>query len=281
MNINFGNFEFEPVDLDSELFLTEVPMDLLKATIAGQFDDPLENRRTDYVQSFITKYDFSKENGHEDDQYVYDDIYDDFVKFMMDIFDEKLDVSFPTIDSMSDDNALELIQLTYRFFIKNIKKNFTTLIKNHIDNDREVILSRFEQKRDVTSMTFREEIDDEDDITILSNLGDIIHNYLNQEVIDFTVDQFLEGCVGKSLCLETSFVMSKYESFVLTGNFIRKYVDMIDSTFYYEIESSIRNHILKKYGNKRKMKPVTPADSEEEAEYALDSNGSNTDANNE
>lgn len=251
-------FGFEPVDLDDELFLTEVPLDLLKETIRAQFDDPLENRRSDYIQSFITKYTFSRENGHEDDQYVYDEIYDEFIRFMEEIFEEKLGVAFPEINSMDDEDALELLQLACRFFIKNIKKNFTTLLKNYVDNNRPTILSKLEQKKDVTTLSFRTEIDDEDDILIISNLGIVIGDYLNEVANHYDVDQFLEGCVGDSLCLETEYVSSKYAQFKMVGNFVEKYVGMINLQFRYKLESSIRNHILKKYNGKRKGDPIVP-----------------------
>lgn len=252
------NYGFEPIDLDDELFLTEVPLDLLKETILAQFDEPFEDRRSDYVQSFITKYDFSKENGHEDDQYVYDDIYDEFMKFMLDTFDDRLNVSFPGIDEYADDDALEIIQLAYRFFIKNIKKNFVTLTKNHIDNDREKVIVNLEHKKDVTSLNYRLEIDNEDDILILSNLGIVIEDYLNEIANTYDVDQFFDACVGDKLSLEHDFVQSKYNQFKMTGNFVEKYVHMVNREFRYEIESVVRNHILKKYAKLRKSKKITP-----------------------
>ena len=41
--------------------------------------------------------------------------------------------------------------------------------------------------------------------------------------------------------------MHAYNNFELTGNFIEKYVSMINETFLMEIQSKMRNRILKKY----------------------------------
>lgn len=252
-----SNFGFEPTDLDDELFLTEVPLDLLEQTILAQFDEPLDDRKSDYVQAFITRYDFSKENGHEDDQYAYDEIYDEFMRFMIDTFKERLGVGFPGIDELDEDDALEIIQLSYRFFIRNMKKNFVTMIKRYIDENRPKVLSRLEHKKDVTTLNYRLEIDDEDDILILSNLGIVIEDFLNDVATTYDVDAFFNCCTGDSLSLEKEFVQSKYAQFRMTGNFVESYVRMVNADFRREIESIVRNHILKKYGNRRKNQIVT------------------------
>lgn len=257
-------FGYDPVDLDDELFLTEAPLDLLEEMIESQFDDPLDNRKHDYVQSFITKYDYSKENGHEDDQYIYDELFEEFIRFMKQLFNDRLDVSFPDIDELQDDDALELIQLTYRFFIENMKKNFVTLIENHIDNDKPTIVANLDEKKDVTTNTYRLELDDPDDVRIIANLGLIIKDYLNDLATNKDVDDFFRYCVGDSLCLETEFVRDKFDQFRLVGNFVRKYTEMVDRNFQSEIESKIRNHILKKYAHKRKGVMQSPKSVEDE-----------------
>jgi hypothetical protein len=238
-----------PTDLEDEIFLTEVPIELLTQAIETQFEDPLENRHIDYLQSFINKYTFSKENEHEDNQVLVDQLYSQFIEFMLKIFDEKLDVGFPDIDNEDEFDALEKLQLTYRFFIKNIKKNFVSFICNYIDDNRDEVVSNLELKKDVTSLNFKEEIDNEDDVLILSNLGIVVKDILNKAYNEFDVDNFFEYCRAGEVCLEIEFTKSKYETFEITGNFVPKYIQMI-LEYRGELESKIRNHILKKYPNR-------------------------------
>lgn len=242
-------FQYQPVDLDDELFLTEIPIELLEQVITEQFIDPLENRHIDYLQSFITKYNFSKENEHEEDQVLVDQFYSDFVAFMLKTFDTYLNVSFPDIDQEDEEDALEKLQLTYRFFIKNIKKNFVSLICNYIDDNKDDVVSNLEMKKDVTSLNFKEELDDDNDVIIISNLGLVIKDILNKVYNDFNIDDFFGYCRAGEACLEIEYVKAKYESFEITGNFVQKYVEMILADKN-ELESKIRNYILKKYPNR-------------------------------
>ena len=67
---------------------------------------------------------------------------------------------------------------------------------------------------------------------------------------EISVDDFLENCDKDESCLETRFILDKYEKFQITGNFVEKYVDMLDDDFKLELEIKIRNKILKKYKKK-------------------------------
>ena len=246
------DFDYKPSDLDEECFLSEVPLQLLKNAIKTQFADPLEFRKTDYVQTFITKYDYSKENETEDDEEELEEHRSDFVSFMNHIFEQYLQIAFPEIESLSDDDAHELLHLTYRFFIKNIKKNFVTLIMNYMDEYKQEIISGLPKKKDVTSINFKVEIDNDDDVAIISNLDQVIDDILS---VDMDIDTFMNYCSDTGLCLETQFVKEKIDNFEITGNFVPKYVAMLDESFRIEIQSKIRNKILKKYPNRKKELP--------------------------
>ena len=71
---------YDNTDDEEELFLSEVPISLLQHSIETQFDDPLENRKRDYIQSFINKYEFSKENMLDDDLEMLELSRDEFLK---------------------------------------------------------------------------------------------------------------------------------------------------------------------------------------------------------
>ena len=261
--MNSLEYGFEPTDLDDELFLSQVPLDILVNSIKSQFQDPLEYRKKDYVQSFITKYDFSKENMLEDDQVLVDEYNDQFLAFMEQIFEEKLGVGFTNIDDLSTEDQHELVHLTYRFFIKNIKKNFVNIVQNYIEENKKDIQSSYEKKKDVTALTFKTEIDNEYDILVLSNLGQIINEALDSIREEDDLDKFLELCNDEEPVLELEYVKNAYNEMELTGNFVEKYIDMIDGEFKSEIQSKVRNKILKKYPKRTKRSDIAEDDETE------------------
>jgi hypothetical protein len=108
-----------------------------------------------------------------------EEIFIKFMQFMKDIFQSYLSIGFPELDDMGEDGEFLILQ-TYRFFITNIKKNFINLIMNYINLHKEELLDEeiSPKRKDVTTMNFKSEIDNEDDVIILSNLGSIIHYIL-------------------------------------------------------------------------------------------------------
>ena len=246
----YAEYNYMPTDLDDELFLSEVPVELLQSSLATQFQEPIEYRKKDYIQSFIMKYQFSKDNMLEDDLIMLDIQYDKFLAFVEKTFYTYLNVGFTNIDSLPEEDVLELIHLTYRFFIKNIKKNFVNVILNYIEDNREFILENYEKKKDVTALNFKSEIDDDYDILVLSNLADIISNIIENLKKENDVDKFLDMCKGNEPILELDYVIYAFNEMELTGNFIEKYLEMIDTEFEIILQSKVRNKILKKYPNR-------------------------------
>lgn len=246
-------YKYSPTELDDEAFLSDLPIDLIISSIETQFDSPLEYRKIDYVQTFINKYNLMKENDIDEDDNL-ENFHDEFFRFIEQIFQDKLSIGFPNIDDMNDDDQCEMVHLTYRFFIKFIKKNFVNLIKNYIKENPNEITSTYEKKKDVTTINFKAEIDNDYDILVLSYLGNIIEDVLEQfrELDD--VNEFLDYCQSDEYILELAYVKKSFNNMTLTGNFIPKYIDMIDDEFKVEIESKVRNSILKKYPKRKKNK---------------------------
>lgn len=237
--------DYTPSDLEDQFFLATVPLDILKQSIKAQFDNPLELRKNDNVQTFIDSVEYSKlATDDEDDIIELEQNRVNFITFMCRMFEVYFNVEFPTIDDMGDDDQHELIHLTYRFFIRNIRKNISNVVLNYCYNNREEILENYQIKKTVSALSFKKELNDELDVTILSNLSEIITDILQK---DLDVDDFFDLCVSDEPILETEFVRDKYESFDITGNFVEKYFSMIDSSFMNEIESKVRSKILKKY----------------------------------
>lgn len=259
---------YEPNEIDNELFLSTVPLDLIEEAIKTQFNDPLEHRKTDYVQSFLNKYQFSLDNMREDEQEDLDALHDDFIAYMKEIFSAYLNVGFPDIYDLPEDDQHELIHFSYRFFIMNIKKNFVNLVWHYITEKKDEIQPLLEKKKDVVYLNFKSELNNEYDVLILSNLSSIVNYVLTQE---YTVDDFFECIKGDEMCLETEFVCNKFDEYTITGNFVPNYISMVDGYFCNDIESKIRNKILKKYPKRKSAKseivheePETVDDNENE-----------------
>lgn len=248
----YSEYMYEPSDINDEMFLSDVPVDMLKESIQNQFSNPLEYRKRDYLQTYMTKYVISKDNMEEDELETLQKLDEGFISFMLKIFDEYLDISINDIDQLPTEDQHELLQLTYRFFIKMIKKNFVSVVINYIDENKSDLCELLPKKKDVTTMAFKAEIDNDDDILILANLKDVIRIVLLET--NFGVDEFLDLCRSDSYSLEYEFVKSKFEDFTLVGNFVEKYIHMIDLDFFGQLESKIRNRILKRYPKRKKDK---------------------------
>ena len=132
----YSEYMYEPSDINDEMFLSDVPVDMLKESIQNQFSNPLEYRKRDYLQTYMTKYVISKDNMEEDELETLQKLDEGFISFMLKIFDEYLDISINDIDQLPTEDQHELLQLTYRFFIKMIKKNFVSVVINYIDENK-------------------------------------------------------------------------------------------------------------------------------------------------
>ena len=56
MNLDaFRGFDYEPGDAEEETLLSEIPLELMKQSIAEQFANPMDVGATDYVQAFETR----------------------------------------------------------------------------------------------------------------------------------------------------------------------------------------------------------------------------------
>lgn len=238
-------------DIDDQLFLSRIPMEILQNSIESQFQDPLEDGKIDYVQSFLNKYQFSLDNMYEEDQMELDELHDQFINFMIHMLDDYLGIGIPDIEDMDEDMQHRYIHYTYNFFITNIKKNFINLILHEIYNNREDISAICIKKKDVIYLNFKQEINDEYDVLVLSNLSDVIKYILEKE---YTVDDFFEYCISEKdeVEIENEFVKAKFDDFSITGNFVPYYIGKVaGSSYLTEFESKVMNKILKKYPKRK------------------------------
>lgn len=250
--MDFGMFrglEYQPQDAESEVLLSDLPLDIIIGSITTQFNDPMEYRKNDFVQSFITKYQITKEKIESDEEAEeLEEVYDKFVSFMENIFHEKLGLGIPELDDMGESEQLELIHYIYRFFIINIKKNFTIYILNYIEEHKSELASILPKKKDVSTSSLKQIIDDPDDLTIIVSIADAIHAILSDG--DVSVEKFLEESAGDDANLENEYINEAFDDFKINGNFVLNYFKMATEEFRVEVECKVRNKILKKYRKK-------------------------------
>jgi len=242
----FKGFDYEPNEIENEIFLSDVPLQLMEENIKLQFQEPLEHRKNDLVQTFLNNFIYTKNTMTEDDEYDVENINAKFISFMCEMFSTYLGIGLPTIEDMSEEQQQELIHYIYRFFIINIKRNFVNLILNYIEENKEYICENLPKKKDVTVLSLKKVVTDIDDITIISNLPEVIKNIFNDPTIH-DVETFLSMCEFGESNLEAEYINEHYDSFDITGDFTEKYCDMIDEDFKVNIECRVRNKILKKY----------------------------------
>lgn len=245
-------FDYQPESLDGAIFLSEIPLTLLKEQLKSQFEEPLEYRKRDIMESFIDKYNESLQiEVPEEDLDELETLRQDFICFLRDLFEKHLQVGFTTLSNDDVEDQHDLLHFTYRFFIRNIKKNFVNVILNYIDDNKEEICDSVNRKKDITSLSLKKEISDPDDIAIIANLSDIVDMVFAayQEGERYDIMDFIKNTDYNSPSLETEYVYDAYENDEITGNFIDKYIGMITNDFRHEIESKVRKKYIK---NKRK-----------------------------
>lgn len=247
MSLNvFKGFDYEPNDMEMEIFLSDVPLKLMEQNIKLQFDDPVEHRKNDLVQTYLNSYKYTKQEMTEDDEEEIDNLSDEFLSFMIETFRVYLGIGFPTIEEMAEEDQYDLIHFVYRFFIMNIKRNFVNIVLNYIENNKQVLVSELPRKKDVATISLSKVVTDDSDLVILSNLEDVINLIFDDPEL-YDVENFLELCVRGESNLEAEYIDEKYDSFDITGNFTEKYCGMVDNDFKVTIECKVRNKLISKY----------------------------------
>ena len=127
------DYGYEPNDLDSDMFLSEIPLNLMKENIKAQFANPMEYRKKDHLTTFLNMYYYSTSSINpeaEDMDEVADELTmmrDDFYAFMREIMQQYLGLGFVNFEEKSKAEQDRIIHYTYRFFICNITKYNTTM----------------------------------------------------------------------------------------------------------------------------------------------------------
>lgn len=242
----FEGFDYEPNDIDDEIFLSQAPLSLLEENIRSQFEDPVENHKTDFVQTFLNKYIYTKENDLEDEDDEIEGYHDNFIAFMESILQEYLSIGLPNIDDEDNEYQEEIVHYLYRFFIIYIKKNFVRLIIHYIEDHEKDLYDVLPKAKDIAYQSYKQAIEDEEKLTIISNIFRAVKQVLH-EAKELTIDEFFDYVRADATNLEIDFILEKYDSGDINGNFVEDYIDMIDPYLQDEITCKVKNKLLKKW----------------------------------
>lgn len=233
---------YEPSSLEEDIFISDIPIGLTKENIKSQFQNPMDND-IDYITTFIDSYDYSLENCEDpDEKSQLMTLRDDFFNFVRELFQEYMGIGFPDFDEHDSETQNDLILCAYRYFIINIRKNFVHLVLNYIDKRKNSVLELCDKKKDVTTLAYKKEIQDPDDLLIISNINEIVRFIINSE---FDVGEFL-SLARKKNDYEAEYVDQAYDDVRITGNFTSRYRSMFDDEYLVSIVNKIRQKILKR-----------------------------------
>ena len=235
---------------DEVMFLSNIPVGLIKENLKVQFSDPVEYRKKNYISKFLKMYKKSIKNidYYEDEEK--DDLElltDDFWKFLQSLFHLTFNIDFPDFADRGFDEQAEIMMNTYLFFIGEIRKNFLNIVSNYINENKDNF-TLDENKRDVTTVSMLNEISDESDVSILSNLSEVVNEAL-AEITD--IEDFFDKCINKEDPSDhATEVMRYYDEFIIVGDFTDKYLSFVNEEFKSTLETKMRIKILGKYRKK-------------------------------
>lgn len=245
----FTGFEYNPNDIDDEIFLSQAPLSLLEENIRSQFEEPEEDHKTDFVQSFLNKYIYTKQNDLEEEDDDIEGLHGEFIAFMESILREFLGIGLPNLDDEDNEYQEEIVHYLYRFFIINIKKNFIRFIIHYIEDNKSKICEHIESSsKNVSYKNYKQIIDDEEDLTIISSIYSVV-SYVLRKAKKLNIDDFFDYIRADATNLELDFVLDKYDNDEINGNFVEGYVDMLSPILTDSITCKVKNKLLKKYTN--------------------------------
>lgn len=250
MSLFYDRSEYEPTtSYEIENLLAELPFDLIKESILEQIEDPV-NSTTNYVDVILDKCELYKEEIGDNEDLVSElnQKLTDFFAFIMTKINDKFDLGLDVNDIASRTDAVEIGEAVYKYFILRYSKNIIRFFTKYIFKNKKAISSHYidstSQKKDVSTLAYKKQIKNIDDLCIITNLPSIIKYIIN---LDIDSDEFLD-LSASSDNYDASIIRNLVSSGKLVGDFYNNYIDIcIDSHDYImdELQTSIRIKIMK------------------------------------
>lgn len=251
MSLFYDRSEYEPsTSYEVESLLAELPFDLIKESILEQIEDPV-NTTVNYVDVILDKCELYKEEFGENEELINElnQKLTEFFAFIMNKINDKFDLGLDVNDIASRTDAVDIGESIYKYFILRYTKNIIRFFTKYIFENKKSISSHYvdntSQKKDVSTLAYKKQIKNIDDLCIITNLPSIIKYIIN---LDIESIDFLQ-LSAPSDNYDASVVKELINSGKLIGDFYNNYLNIcIDSHDYImdELQTDIRIRIMKK-----------------------------------
>lgn len=212
--------------IEYSVFLGDVPFATIKENIQTQFEDYINMEdKSDYVDTFYTQWKNSMESieigdDNPDDRVeVLNNIKDEFVSFLLDLFEKRLAITITVVDNPeTDEDELELaFRRLYEFFILHGREYLKYVITTSISRSLKYVI--------------------EDDSQFYNTVSDMLTQY-SPLLIAISPLEYIK-LVNEQF--DADDVQELFETSQITGNFLRKYSPKLykNEDFECEIISAI------------------------------------------
>lgn len=248
MSMFYDKDEFQlSSNVELNEILTELPFDLIKESILEQINDPISSR-TNYIDVILDKVRVF-EAQYDEDEELLEELHEQINNFMLSIIhaiDDKFNLLID-YNEIASGNIIEIGECIYNYFVVRYVKNITRFITKYIFKNKKSISQSYGDaaKKDVSTLAFKKQIKNNDDLCIITNLPLIIKDIINTNLNSY---EFISLSAGSSN-YDASVVKGLIESFRLNGDFFRPYISIcVDDHDYIidELQTEIRIKILNK-----------------------------------
>jgi len=241
------NFDISSTEEINSL-LAELPFELIKESILEQINDPISTK-TNYVDIIIDKCEMFKSQyeGDDDLRQQIDESLRDFFVFIIKNIDDKFNLGIDINEIASYNNFVTVGTAIYKYFILRYSKNVTRFIIKYIFKHKKRLSEYYQDKtkRDVSTLAYKKQIKNIDDLTIITNLPTIIKYIIS---LDITSEEFVSLSASDDN-FNASVVMNLITSNLLIGDFFESYIKLCVNSHEYiidELQTDIRIKLLNK-----------------------------------
>lgn len=247
MFYDMDNYELSSNVAFSDL-LVELPFELIKESIIEQINDPVSSR-TNYIDVILDKYEVFKLQYGDNEEVIteLEEHIRAFFIFIMQAINDKFDLGLDLNEIAGRKDMVEIGECLYKYFVIRYVKNITRFITKYIFKNKKTFVNYYNDKtkKDVSTLAYKKQIEDNDDLVIIAFLPSIIKDIITMEVES---EDFIKLSVGNGN-YEASVVKELIRTGKLIGDFYRPYISMcVDSHDYIidELQTEIRIKILNK-----------------------------------
>lgn len=250
MSLLYDSDNYELVTSEEiDNLVAELPFDLLKENILEQIDDPVANH-VNYMETIITKCKIFKEQFSDDPDVVrqVDDSLYEFISFIINKINDRFDLGIDLNSGFTYDDMIVYGSAIYSYFILRYKKNITKFVINYINTHESNLIEYYgdKNKKDVSTLVYKKQIKRPEMLPIITNLQSIINFIIG---LDIEPIEFVELSMNGSN-YEANVVKRLIDNNIITGDFVRMYVDIcIDDHEYIvdDIYTKIKTKLIKTY----------------------------------